>query len=129
MITMYRLLFAALMAIALASPGTAQVQRQFPQTALRGVVVFGQPPQVTLNGEPRQLAPGARIRGTNNMIVLSGSLAGSSGAVHYTIDALGQLRDLWILRPEELANLPWPSTLDEAQAWIFDAVAQRWTRP
>ncbi len=126
---MHRLFFAVLMAIALASPGAAQVQRQFPQTALRGVVVFGQPPQLALNGEPRQLAPGARIRDTSNMIVLSASLAGSSGVVHYTIDPLGQLRDLWILRPEELAVHPWPSTPSEAQAWSFDPIAQRWTRP
>lgn len=126
---MHRPLFAVLMAIALASPSAAQVQRQFPQTALRGLVEFGQPPHLRLNGEPWQLAPGARIRGTNNMIVLSASLAGSSGVVHYTIDPLGQLRDLWILRPEELVILPWPSTASEAQAWSFDAIAQRWTRP
>ena len=129
MSTMHRRLFASVLAIALASPSVAQVQRQFPQTALRGLVVFGQPPHVTLNGEPMQLATGARIRATNNMIVLSGSLAGSSGVVHYTIDPLGQIRDMWILRPEELANLPWPGTPSEAQAWSFDATAQRWTRP
>ena len=129
MSTMHRRLFASVLAIALASPCIGQVERQFPQSALRGPIVFGQPPLVTLNGEPMQLAPGARIRGANNMIVLSGSLAGSSAVVHYTIDPLGQLRDVWILRPEELANLPWPSTPSEAQAWSFDATAQRWTRP
>ncbi len=126
---MHRLLFATSLAIALATPSIAQVQRQFPQTALRGQVVFGQPPHVALNGEPKQLAPGARIRGMNNMIVLSGSLVGSAGAVHYTIDAQGQIKDVWILRPDELTNLPWPTSASEAQAWTFDPMAQRWSRP
>ncbi len=126
---MHRLFFATLLAIALASPSIAQVQRQFPQNALRGQVLFGQPPHVALNGEPKQLAPGSRIRGTNNMIVLSGSLVGSSGAVHYTIDPLGQIKDVWILRTDELTNLPWPRSANEAQAWSFDPTAQRWTRP
>jgi hypothetical protein len=125
---MHRFLFAFVMATALGAPSLAQVQRQFPQTALRGQIVFGQPPHLALNGEPKQLAPGARIRATNNMIVLSGSLFGSSELVHYTLDPMGQLKDVWILRPEELANLPWPSTLGEAQAWSFDPLAQRWTR-
>jgi len=125
----HRRFFATLLAIVLAAPGTAQVQRQFPQNALRGQIVFAQPPQVALNGEIKRLAPGARIRGTNNMIVLSGSLVGSSEAVHFTIDPEGQIRDVWILRPEELANLPWPSTAKEAEAWSFDPIAQRWTKP
>ncbi len=126
---MQRRFFATLLAIVLSAPSVAQVQRQFPSTALRGQVVFGQPPHVALNGEAKQLAPGARIRAQNNMIVLSGSLIGSTEVVHYTIDPQGQLKDVWILRPEELANLPWPSTPSEAQAWSFDAVAQRWIKP
>ena len=80
------------------------------------------------DGEPRRLAPGARIRATNNMIVLSGSLAGSVLPVHYTIDPQGELKDLWILRDDELANQPWPSNAAEAASWVFDLAAQRWTR-
>ncbi len=122
-------LFAALLALLLvAAPSAAQVQRQFPQNALRGQIEFGQPPQVAINGEPRRLAPGARIRATNNMIVLSGSLAGSVLPVHYTIDPQGELKDLWILRDDELANQPWPSNAAEAASWVFDLAAQRWTR-
>ena len=33
------------------------------------------PPQISLNGQPDRLSPGARIRGTNNLLVLSGSVA------------------------------------------------------
>jgi hypothetical protein len=129
MSTMHPRFFATLLAIVLSAPSLAQVQRQFPPTALRGQLVFGQPPHVALNGEPKQLAPGARIRAQSNMIVLSGSLAGSTEVVHYTIDPQGQLKDVWILRPDELANLPWPSTPSEALAWSFDAIAQRWIKP
>jgi hypothetical protein len=107
----------------------AQVQRQFPATALRGEIVFGTPPEVVLNSEPLRLAPGARIRALNNMIVLSGTLMGGRFTVHYTTDPQGQLKDVWILRPEEIANQPWPGTAKEAMTWSFDPIAQTWTRP
>jgi hypothetical protein len=128
MIKILRQLFATSLAIALIAPSAAQLQRQFPQAALRGQISFRQPPLLTLNDEPKQLAPGARIRAANNMIVLSGSLLGSTLAVHYTLDADGQLRDVWILRADELANVPWPSNALEAASWVFDSAAQRWAR-
>jgi hypothetical protein len=105
----------------------AQVQRQFPQSALRGELSFGQPPEVTLNGEAWRLSPGARIRGQNNMLVLS--LVGSRWTVHYTTEAPGLVKDIWILRPEELAVEPWPRTAKEASIWVFDGIAQKWSRP
>ena len=58
------------------SPVAAQVQRTFPQTALRGALVVGEPPEITLNGRPARLAPGARIRNQANMLQMSGSLTG-----------------------------------------------------
>ncbi len=122
-------LFAVLLSMVLIAPSAAQVQRQFPQNALRGQIAFGQPPQVALNGESKRLAPGVRIRAANNMIVLSGSLVGSLRAVHYTIDLQGEIKDVWILRDDELANQPWPSNATEAANWVFDPAAQRWTRP
>ena len=123
-------LFAVLLSlVVLIAPSAAQVQRQFPQNALRGQIVFGQPPQIAVNGESRRLAPGARIRAANNMIVLSGSLVGNVLPVHYTVDPQGEIKDVWILRDDELANQPWPINAAEAASWIFDPVAQRWTRP
>ena len=126
---MIRSLIVGALLAALLAPSQGQVQRQFPQNALRGQIEFGQPPLVALNGEPRRLAPGARIRAQNNMIVLSGSLVGSTSPVHYTLDPLGQILDVWILRADELANVPWPSHPSEAAGWAFDPGAQRWTRP
>ena len=126
---MFRCLIVALWMSALLAPAAAQVQRQFPESALRGEMVFGQPPEVTLNGEVWRLAPGTRIRAQNNMLVMSGSLVGSRQMVHYTSEGLGQIKDVWILRPEELAVEPWPRTAKEAASWVFDSMAQKWSRP
>jgi hypothetical protein len=126
----YRLL-ALLTALCLgiaSLPALAQVQRQFPADALRGALVVGNPPEVTVNGQPARLAPGARIRGANNMVALSGSLIGQRLLVHYTVDIGGHVKDVWILTPEEASRKPWPATPEEAERWTFDAAAQVWTR-
>jgi hypothetical protein len=126
---MYRCLIAAVATIAFALPAAAQVQRNFPQNALRGTITFGTPPQILLNGKPTQLAPGSRIRGENNLLVMSGALVSAKGIVNYTIDQSGLVRDVWLLRKEELAMKPWPETLEQAQTWQFDPAAQTWTKP
>lgn len=126
---MHRCVTGLVVACALAAPAAAQVARQFPADALRGQIAFGQPPEALLNGKPVRLAPGARIRGQDNMLVLSASLVGQKGLVHYTVDVNGQLRDLWILRADEIARQPWPTTPQQAAQWSFDPIAQVWTRP
>ena len=105
------------------------MQRQFPQQALRGQIAFVNPPEVRLNGAAAVLAPGSRIRGQNNMLEMSGTLVGAKLWVHYTLDTQGSVMDVWILRPEELAKKPWPTTPAETQAWLFDITAQAWTKP
>jgi hypothetical protein len=114
---------------AVVPPAAAQAMRNFPANALRGEVAFAQPPELLLNGQPMRLAPGARIRGSNNMQLLSGALVGQRAVVHFTLDPQGQLLDLWLLTPEELAKRPWPSTPAQAATWQFDAIAQSWSRP
>ena len=126
---MYRCALAGLLAATLIAPAAAQMQRNFPATALRGAVVIGEPPEITLNGKPARLAPGARIRGQDNMVQMSGTLSGSKLLVHYTVDTYGLVKDVWILRPEEAAVRPWPATPEQAQAWAFDPVAQTWSKP
>ena len=120
---------AAALALLIPAGAFAQsMQRPFPPNALRGVIVVGEPPEIGLNGRPMRLAPGARIRGPDNMLALSASLAGAKLAVHYTIDIDGNVRDVWILTADELARRPWPTTPEEAARWTFDPVAQIWTR-
>jgi hypothetical protein len=126
---MFRYAVALFAAACLAAPATAQVQRNFPQNALRGSMVFAVAPEVLLNGRSVLLAPGARIRDTSNMVVVPSSLYGGRFLVHYTVDTSSLVKDVWILRPDEAANKPWPTTPDEAQAWSFDPIAQTWVKP
>jgi hypothetical protein len=76
-----------------------------------------------------RLAPGARIHDLNNMTVVPGGLLGGRFLVNYTIDLSGLVKEVWVLRPEEAAVQPWPTTPEQAQAWIFDPIAQVWTKP
>jgi len=105
------------------------VQRNFPANALRGEIAFGQAPEVLLNGQPARLAPASRIRGTNNLLVMSGALMGMKAVVHYTVDPLGLVHDVWILTETERAKQPWPTKSTDAKAWSFDPIAQVWTKP
>lgn len=127
---MYRCAISAVAfaAAALSIPASAQNHRPFPSTALRGELIVVQAPDVTLNGQAARLAPGARIRGENNLMLLSASITGQKLIVHYTIDSYGLLKDLWILNATELANTPWPQTAEQAATWVFDSGAQTWTK-
>ena len=78
---------------------------------------------------PRGCRPAARIRGLNNLLVMSGALMGQRAVVNYALDPLGLVQDVWILTDAERAKQPWPTTPKDAQAWSFDPVAQAWTRP
>ena len=129
---MYRCVLAALTAAAFitsATPAAAQVQRAFPQNAMRGALVMGAPPEITLNGQPARLAPGARIRNQNNLLEMSGTLIGQRFLVNYTLENGTLVKDVWILRPAEAAVRPWPTTPEELQTWSFDPAAQAWTKP
>jgi hypothetical protein len=117
------------------SSGLAQGQRPpdhrvFPAQALRGELVVTAAPEVLLNGRPDRLAPGARIRGEDNLLVMSGAITGLRLTVHYTREATsGLLLDVWVLRPVERSNRPWPSSTREASTWAFDPMAQTWKKP
>lgn len=106
----------------------AQVQRNFPAHALRGEMTVVAGPEVRLNGRHARLAPGSRIRDSQNMLVLSGEIAGRPYTVHYTLDPTGLLMDVWLLRADEKRREPWPRTLTEASTWAFDELGQRWSK-
>lgn len=114
--------------LALSLPAAAE-PRPFPAQALRGELIVEQPPQVRLNGQPARLAPGARIRGEDNLLRLSGGLVGQALTVHYTVDTSGLVMDVWVLTPEERRIKPWPRTPAEASRWTYDPLAKRWSRP
>jgi hypothetical protein len=106
----------------------AQTHRPFPAYALRGEMVVLQTPDISLNGKPARLAPGARVRGDTNLLQQPASLSGEKLVVHYTLDPTGLLMDVWVLNPVELANKPWPSSPQEAQNWSFDQASQTWIK-
>jgi hypothetical protein len=107
----------------------AQVQRYFPANALRGELLVLTPPAVLIDGKEARLAPGARIRGENNMLAMSGALADRKLTVHYTLELNGMLLDVWVLTPQEMARKPWPKSLEEARSWTFDPAGQVWIKP
>jgi hypothetical protein len=126
---MLRFASAFVAAACLAAPAAAQVQRAFPQNALRGAIVIGVAPDILLNDQHARLAPGARIRDQNNMTIVPGALTGGRYLVNYNIDTSGLVKEVWILRPEEASVQPWPTTPAQAGAWTFDPVGQVWTKP
>ena len=126
---MYRCFIAFVASLMLVGEASAQSTRNFPPTALRGSFEVVQAPEVALNGRPARLAAGSRIAGQDNMLKLSASLTGQKFLVHYTVDTQGLLKDVWILTADEAAKQPWPTTSAEAQSWVFDPVAQVWSKP
>ncbi len=89
-------------AAALPLPASAQnLLRQFPAAALRGTLEVTTPPEVLINGQPARLSPGARIKNTNNALVMSASLVGSSVLVNYLRDRQGLVHEVWLLSPTE----------------------------
>jgi hypothetical protein len=99
--------FALLGLSALAS---AQIgPRPFPSGVARGTLVVTYPPVVQLNGKPDRLSPGSRIRGQNNMLLLSGSLVGQSLLVNFLRNPTGEVHEVWVLTAAEAAlKLPTP---------------------
>lgn len=126
---MRKLLLSAAAGLLVAASFPAHAQRTFTNQALRGELVVGAPPEVELNGKPARLAPGARIRDENNIVQLSASLSGRRFTVFYTLEPGGELLDVWILNAEEMRRKPWPTTVKEAQTWVFNPDTQSWTKP
>jgi hypothetical protein len=75
--------------------------RQFPASALRGVLEVVAPPQILINGQPERLSPGARIKSPANLLVMSGNLVGQRVLVNYLRDPLGLIQAVWLLSPTE----------------------------
>ena len=95
---------------------TAQAQmaqvltlRPFPANAQRATMQVLQPPVLLLNGQFEQLSPGSRIRGTNNMLVMSGALVGQTLLVNFVREPQGLIHNVWILNEAEAQTQATPS--------------------
>jgi len=104
-------LIAALM-LATTAHAQAVVSRQFPANVKRGVMVVTAPPEVQINGTAMRLSPGVRIRGPNNLLLMSGALIGQQYSVNYVLEQQGLVREVWILTQAEVDQLPrgWDTT-------------------
>lgn len=104
------------------NPAQAQAGvRQFPAGAQRGMLVVTNPPEVLINGKAARLSPGARIKGVNNLLVLSSTLVGRSVLVNYRRDGQGLIHEAWILSPEEAAEKR--SGMETLRNFIFGSEA------
>ena len=91
-------LFAASACVAVAQG----IVREAPKDVKPAIIaVSATPPEITVNGQPDRFSPGARIRDLNNLLVLSGTLAGKSVYTVYKRDPSGLVHEVWLLTPEE----------------------------
>jgi hypothetical protein len=107
-----------LAAMAMTAAAFAQgVFRTLPEDAPRGYLTFVADNLVKVDSTELRLAPGAQIRGANNLIVLPAALPGNS-LVKYQLDRDGALFRAWVLTAEEAAKpdrnapaqLPWATS-------------------
>jgi len=75
-----------------------------PAKAVRGDMEFNGTQIVLLDGKQRQLAPGVRIYGADNMLKLATSLKGTAKTKYMLEESTGLLQNVWILTPKEIAT-------------------------
>ena len=61
------------------------------------------PPVIQMSGKPDRLSPGSRIRGMNNMLLMSGSVIGQNLVVNFVRNTTGEVHDVWVLTDAEAA--------------------------
>lgn len=97
---------AALALVAGTAFGQSAVMRDAPKDVKPGIIaVSPTPPVVTVDGKADRLSPGVRVRDRNNMLVLTGQLAGRTLYTVYRRDAAGLVHEVWLLNQEEYAKV------------------------
>jgi hypothetical protein len=92
-----RSLLAFLFVAVLAACGSSN---RLPDGSILGTMSPGQMSNVTIDGQPMRLAPGARILTTSNTSITPDHLPPNS-RVRYKLDASGQVSQVWLLPPEK----------------------------
>ncbi|WP_427913805.1 hypothetical protein ACPWT1_02275 [Ramlibacter sp. MMS24-I3-19] len=100
-----RAALAAVFSLSAAHVLAQVVVREAPADVRPARMSVATPPEITLDGHAARLSPGARIRNTQNLVVLSGSLAGQTVPVVYRRDGAGLVTDAWILTDDEYARV------------------------
>ena len=101
-----RAALAAALTLFLAQAAFAQgIVRQPPKDVRPARMAVTAPPEITLDGQADRLSPGARIRNVQNLVVMSGSLAGQTVPVVYRRDPSGMVHEVWMLTEDEYASV------------------------
>ena len=88
------------------SPGQPTLVREAPRDVKPAIIaVSATPPLIAVNGTADRFSPGARIRDRNNMLMLTGQLAGKTLYTVYRRDASGMVHEVWLLNQEEYAKV------------------------
>lgn len=89
-----------------AGAGHAQLARALPANGKLGELVGQQHPfpVVQINNKLLRLAPGGRIYDQSNRTIVHGSLP-EQASVLFVVDMYGDVSRIYLLRPEELAQL------------------------
>ena len=98
--------FASFLLSFLAIGAQAQgLTREAPKDVTPAIMaVSATPPIITVNGQPDRLSPGSRVRDLNNMLVLSGAMAGKTYYTVYKRDPSGLVHEVWLLTAEEYSG-------------------------
>jgi hypothetical protein len=79
-------------------------ERPFPPAAKRGTMSPARHPEIVIDGNTRNLSPGARIWNQDNLIELPAALRGNEFVVNYTEDDQGAIDRVWILTRDEASK-------------------------
>ncbi len=89
----------ALVAVAVLAACGSSSNRQ-PDGTIIGTANAVQPSNITIDGKPMRLAPGARIMTPSNTSVTPDHVPANS-RIRYKLDANGQVSQVWLLPPEK----------------------------
>lgn len=103
------------------------IVREAPKDVKPGMLsVSNTPPIIAIDGKETRLSPGARIRDTNNMMVLSGALAGQTLPTVYRRDPAGNVHEVWLLSQEEYRKLGGTTPEGEGVRKFYELLAFIW---
>ena len=95
-------IFLAVLLACISLPSHSSSERLFPVNVKRGTMVPRDPPNIIIDGKPRFLASGARIRDAENHLRHMSQIQGEQFIVNYTENRYGDISQIWILTPEEI---------------------------
>jgi hypothetical protein len=89
-------------ALAATSAFSQNLQREAPKDVRPGIIIVSAtPPIISVDAKDDRLSPGARIHDRNNMLMLSGALAGKTLYTVYRRDTAGLVNEVWLLNAQE----------------------------